>query len=144
MRGVKISDRGEPDAFVASYRLVTDGRLSTADLGVYLRCQWLLFICGRFGDVDWLIRECDMPEAETRESVARLIALGYLDRAGADEIEFHHALSASEGIRRGIETTVDQLSPTERAAVARFADLVDERLEEAGQRFSGQAPEQHE
>ncbi|MGW2279343.1 hypothetical protein [Streptomyces sp. NPDC001770] len=139
-----ISDGCGPDAFVAPYRLVIDSRLSPADLGVYLRCQWLLLICGRFGDVDWLIQEMDLPEAETRESVARLVALGYLDRAGPDEIEFRHALSASEGIRRGIETTVDQLSPTERSAVARFADLVDERLEEAGQRFSGQAPEQHE
>ncbi|MGV9881140.1 hypothetical protein [Streptomyces sp. NPDC003379] len=55
---------------------MTDVRLSSADVGVYMRCRWLGDVCFPYGDLDWLIAELHMPPEETRASVRRLVALG--------------------------------------------------------------------
>ncbi|WP_406486576.1 hypothetical protein [Streptomyces sp. NBC_01563] len=125
------SEGAGPYVAVVSFDLITDRRLSAADLGVYMRCRWLLNICAPYGDLDWLITELGMPEAETRDSVRRLVDLGHLEMFGVDEIEFHTALAVSRHVRDAIEATVDDLTPTERAGVARFADLVDRRRDQA-------------
>ncbi|MFJ8870821.1 hypothetical protein ACIRD6_34375 [Streptomyces sp. NPDC102473] len=116
---------------VVASGLVTDRRLSAADLGVYMRCRWLLEICSPYGDLEWLITELGMSEKETRDSVRRLVDLGYLETLGADEVEFHDAIAVSQRVHDAIEATIDALTPTERAGVARFADLVDQRSDRA-------------
>ncbi|MGW2183646.1 hypothetical protein ACWCXX_37635 [Streptomyces sp. NPDC001732] len=131
------SETGGPDVIVISHDPITDPRLSATDLGVYLRCRWLLDICAPYGDLDWLIAELSMPDTETRESVRRLVDLGYLEMLGADEVEFHTALAVSQRLRDAIEATIDDLTPSERAGVARLADLVDRRLNLAVQKRSG-------
>jgi len=122
---------GEPYAIAVSLDLVTDGRLSAADLGVYLRCRWLLEICGPYNELDWLIRELRMPDAETHDSFRRLVDLGYLGTFGADDYERHTASEVSQRVHDAIEATVDDLTPAERVGVARFADLVDRRRDRA-------------
>lgn len=127
-----------PPMVVVPYDLITDSHLSLTDLGVYLRCRWLLEICAPYGELDWLIRELDMPEAETHDSVRRLVARGYLETFGAAELELRSAHEMASGIRTAIEATVDELTPTERAAVARFADLVDRRTAQADAAFEAE------
>lgn len=129
------SDMSEPYTLVVAHDPITDSRLSAADLGVYLRCRWLLDICAPHGCVNWLIRELRMPEAETRESVRRLIECGYLEEVGDAEAEFYAARAESTGVRDAITAAIDDLTPAERPAVARFADLVDQRMERAHTAF---------
>lgn len=104
------SETGRPYTIVVSHDPITDRRLSEADLGVYMRCRWLLDICAPYGDLDWLITELGMPDTETRESVRRLVDLGYLEMCGASEVEFHTALAVSKRVRDAIEATVDDLT----------------------------------
>ncbi|MFF8423119.1 hypothetical protein [Streptomyces sp. NPDC015680] len=125
------SETTGPYMVVVFHDPITDRRLSAADLGVYMRCRWLLDVCAPYGDLDWLITELGMPDTETHDSVRRLVDLGYLEMCGADEVEFHTALAVSQRVRDAIEATVDDLTPTERAGVARFADLVDRRRDQA-------------
>ncbi|WP_327709664.1 hypothetical protein OG912_14315 [Streptomyces sp. NBC_00464] len=122
---VTIRGDGGLDVLVVPSASVTDPRLSAADVGVYMRCQWLSLICGRYGDLDWLITELGMPEAETRDSVRRLVKFGHLQLASAAEVASHASHDMRDGIRAAIEKTADDLLPAERAAVARFSDLVD-------------------
>ncbi|MEJ8654922.1 hypothetical protein WKI65_44500 [Streptomyces sp. MS1.AVA.3] len=132
------SELGEPYTVVVTHDPITDRRLSATDLGVYLRCRWLLDICFPYGNLDWLITELRMPEAETRDSVRRLVELGYFETVGPIEVEFRSAHEAGDGVRAAIEATVDDLTPSERAAVARFADLVDRRQEQATAAFDAE------
>ncbi|WP_189807088.1 hypothetical protein [Streptomyces tanashiensis] len=125
------SDHGEPYLLAVTHELVTDSRLSSADVGVYMRCRWLTDICAPYGDLDWLIAELRMRPEETRASVRRLVELGYLHTVGQAEVEAITARAVAERVREGIETTMDDLTPAERTAVARFADLVDRRRDEA-------------
>ncbi|MFJ7200949.1 MULTISPECIES: hypothetical protein [unclassified Streptomyces] len=87
------SESTGPYMVVVFHDPITDRRLSAADLGVYLRCRWLLDVRAPYGDLDWLITELGMPDAETRDSVRRLVDLGYLEMCGADEVEFHGWIS---------------------------------------------------
>ncbi|WP_405689657.1 hypothetical protein [Streptomyces sp. NBC_00057] len=132
------SESAGPYAVVVPHDPITDRRLSATDLGVYLRCRWLLDVCAPYGDVDWLISELGMPEAETRGSVRRLVELGYFETVGAIEAEFRSAHDVGDGVRAAIEATVDDLTPTERASVARFADLVDRRQAQADAAFTAE------
>ncbi|MCQ8772091.1 hypothetical protein [Streptomyces telluris] len=125
------TDGAGPYTLVVAHDPITDPRLSATDLGVYLRCRWLLDICAPYGPLDWLISELRMPKTETHESVQRLVELGYLETVGTVEVEFRSAHEAGNGVRAAIEATMDDLTPTERAAVSRFADLVDQRQEKA-------------
>lgn len=43
-----------------------------------------------------------------------------------------------DGVRAAIETTVDDLDPAERAAVARFADLLDRHQKQADAAFEAE------
>lgn len=124
---VKIRGNGGVDVLVIPSAPFTDSRLSAADVGVYMRCQWLSRICGQYGDLDWLITELGMPEAETRDSVRRLVEFGHLELASAAEVAWRASHDMRDGVRAAIETTVDGLTPAERVTVARFADLVDRR-----------------
>uniref|UniRef100_A0AAU2A7B1 MarR family transcriptional regulator n=1 Tax=Streptomyces sp. NBC_00093 TaxID=2975649 RepID=A0AAU2A7B1_9ACTN len=132
------SDGVGPYVIVVPHAPITDGRLSATDLGVYLRCRWLLDVCAPYGDLDWLISELGMPEDETRDSVRRLVELGYVETVGAVEVEFRSAHEMGDGVRAAIEATVDDLTPTERATVARFADLVDQRQAQADEAFTAE------
>lgn len=125
------SDTGEPYLLAVPHRPITDSRLSAADVGVYMRCRWLGEICFPYGDLDWLIAELRMPPEETRASVRRLVELGYLDTVGPVEIESITAQDIAARVRDAIEATMDELSPAERIAVARLADLVDRRRDRA-------------
>ncbi|KND39774.1 hypothetical protein [Streptomyces stelliscabiei] len=125
------SDTGEPYLLAVPHRPITDSRLSAADVGVYMRCRWLGEICAPYGDLDWLIAELQMPPAETRASVRRLVELGYLDTAGPVEIEAITAQDIAARVRDAIEATMDELTPAERTAAARLADLVDRRRDRA-------------
>ncbi|MCF3106946.1 hypothetical protein IPZ58_36100 [Streptomyces roseoverticillatus] len=129
------SDSVGPYTVVVTHDPITDPRLSATDLGVYLRCRWLLDICFPYGDLDWLISELKMPKTETHESVQRLVELGYLETVGTVEVEFRSAHEAGTGVHAAIEATMDDLTPTDRAAVARFADLVDQRQKRAAAAF---------
>ncbi|WP_426368557.1 hypothetical protein [Streptomyces sp. E-08] len=125
------SEPGEPDVLAVAHLPITDGRLSSADVGVYMRCRWLGAICAPYGDLDWLIAELRMPPEETRASVRRLVEFGYLDTVGPVEIEAVKAQAVAEHVREAIEVAMDELTPAERTAVARLADLVDRRRDEA-------------
>ncbi|MEV6549189.1 hypothetical protein AB0M57_10810 [Streptomyces sp. NPDC051597] len=125
------SDTGEPYLLAVPHRPVTDSRLSAADVGVYMRCRWLGEICFPYGDPDWLITELRMSPEETRASVRRLVELGYLDTVGPFEIESSAARDIAARVRDAIEATMDELTPAERTAVARLADLVDRRRDRA-------------
>nr|BFD88566.1 hypothetical protein StreXyl84_79670 [Streptomyces sp. Xyl84] len=125
------SDTGEPYVLAVPHRPITDSRLSVADVGVYMRCRWLGEVCAPYGDVDWLIAELRMPPEETRASVRRLVELGYLDTVGPVEIESVTAQDIAARVRDAIEATVDELTPAERTAVARLADLVERRRDGA-------------
>ncbi|MFE5842117.1 hypothetical protein ACFQ7N_10765 [Streptomyces niveus] len=57
------SDFGEPYMLTVPHRPITDPRLSAQDVGVYMRCRWLLDICAPYGDLDWLIAELRIPQA---------------------------------------------------------------------------------
>ncbi|MFE7119375.1 hypothetical protein ACFU99_28575 [Streptomyces sp. NPDC057654] len=74
------SDTSEPP--VVPRAPVTDSRVSSADVGVYMRCRWPTGICAPYGDLDWLIAESGMSDAETRTSVRRLAEIRYLDTVG--------------------------------------------------------------
>jgi hypothetical protein len=132
------SDNGEPYMLVVPHGPITDPRMSATDVGVYMRCRWLLDICTPYGDLDWLIAELRMPQAETLASVRRLVDLGYLDTVGAVEIESITASEVAARVRAAIEATIDDLTPAERAAVARLADLVDQRRDRAGAALNAQ------
>lgn len=94
----------DPDAAVVPYGLVTDSRLSATDLGVYLRCQWLLHHCHPHGDLNWLIRELRMPTAETCDSLQRLVKFGYLGMVEDAEAEWESSpLTAHPCLRRPVE-----------------------------------------
>ncbi|WP_228924604.1 hypothetical protein [Streptomyces sp. DH7] len=125
------TDSGSPYTITVPHDAVTDRRLSAADVGVYMRCRWLMDICFPYGDLAWLITELGMPDAETHDSVRRLVELGHLDLVGADDVEFHQARAVSQHVRDAIDATLDDLTPAERVAVARLADLVDLRLDRA-------------
>ncbi|MER6023612.1 hypothetical protein [Streptomyces anulatus] len=125
------TDSGSPYTITVPHDVVTDRRLSAMDVGVYMRCRWLMDLCFPYGDLAWLITELGMPDAETRDSVRRLVELGHLEMFGADEVEFHEARAVSQHVRDAIDATVDDLTPAERVAVARFADLVDLRRDRA-------------
>ncbi|MEU2098657.1 hypothetical protein [Streptomyces globisporus] len=125
------SDHGETYTLTVPHDPITDPRLSSADLGVYMRCRWLTDLCAPYGDLDWLIAELKMPPEETRASVRRLVDLGYLDTVGLAEVEAFAALAVAERVREAIEAAMDELTPAERTAVARLADLVDQRRDEA-------------
>lgn len=125
------SDTGEPYLLAVPHQPITDSRLSAADVGVYMRCRWLGEICFPYGDLDWLIAELRMPPEETRASVRRLIELGYLDTVGPVEIESITAQDIAARVRDAIEATMDELTPAERTAVARLADLVEQRRDQA-------------
>lgn len=129
---VKLSsDHGEPYILAVPHTPITDSRLSSADVGVYMRCRWLTDVCGPYGDLDWLIAEIGMPHGETRESVRRLIELGYLSTVGPVEIESITAAAVAERVREAIEATSDDFTPAERATLARLTDLVDRRRDRA-------------
>ncbi|MFE5711968.1 hypothetical protein ACFQ7J_14265 [Streptomyces sp. NPDC056501] len=132
------SDTGEPYTLAVPDQLVTDSRLSSTDVGVYIRCRWLGDVCAPYGDLDWLIAELRMPAEETRASVRRLVELGYLDTVGPVEIESITARAVAERVREAIEATMDELTPAERTAVARLADLVDRRRDEAAAALDAQ------
>ncbi len=125
------SDTGEPYILAVPHAPVTDSRLSSADIGVYMRCRWLMDVCAPYGDLNWLIAEIGMPDGETRTSVRRLVELGYLDTVGPVEIESITAHEVAERVREAIEATIDDLTPAERAALARLADLVERRRDRA-------------
>ena len=72
-----------------------------------------------------------MPQSETRASVRRLVELGHLDMVGPVEIESTTASEVAERVHEAIEATIDDLTPSERAALARLADLVDRRRDRA-------------
>ncbi|KUF17362.1 hypothetical protein AT728_16295 [Streptomyces silvensis] len=136
---VKLSsDEGEPYMLTVPHAPVTDARLSAADVGTYMRCRWLTDICAPYGDLDWLIGELRMPEAQTRESVRRLVELGYLNTVGPVELEAVIARDMAGRIREAIEATVDELTPAERKALARVADLVDRRQARATEALAAQ------
>ncbi|AJC62078.1 hypothetical protein GZL_p00148 (plasmid) [Streptomyces sp. 769] len=136
---VKLSsDHGEPYILAVPHAPVTDRRLSSADVGVYMRCRWLTDICAPYGDLDWLIAELRMPDAETRSSVRRLVELGYLSTVGPVEVESITARAVAKRVREAIEATIDDLTPAERAALARLADLVDRRRDRAGAALDAQ------
>ncbi|MYT97344.1 hypothetical protein [Streptomyces sp. SID8350] len=116
---------------MAPYDVVTDPRLSSADVGVYMRCRWLLDVNPPYGLLDWLVTELRMPDGETRDSVNRLTEFGHLEMISADTAESQTALRASKGVRDAIRVTIDALTPTERKAVAHFANLVDHRRDRA-------------
>jgi hypothetical protein len=120
-----------PFTLTASHDVVTDRRLSAADVGVCMRCRWLMEICSPYGDLAWLITELGMPDTETHDSVRRLVELGHLETFGADEVEFHEARAVSQHVQDASDATLDDLTPAERVAVARFADLVDLRRDRA-------------
>ncbi|MER6610807.1 hypothetical protein ABT282_34155 [Streptomyces sp. NPDC000927] len=132
------SEYGEPYILAVPHAPITDHRLSSTDVGVYMRCRWLTDVCAPYGDLGWLIAELRMPDVETRASVRRLVELGYLSTVGAVEIESITAREAAEGVREAIEATIDDLTPVERAALARFADLVDRRRDRAGAAWDAQ------
>ncbi|MFF2101154.1 hypothetical protein [Streptomyces sp. NPDC058202] len=125
------SETGEPYMIVVPHRPVTDSRLSSTDVGVYMRCRWLGEICAPYGDLDWLIAELRMPPKETRASVRRLIECGYLETVGPVEVESFRARDVAERVQEAVEVSMDELTPAERTAVARFADLVDRRRDKA-------------
>ncbi|MFE5589598.1 hypothetical protein [Streptomyces sp. NPDC056549] len=125
------SETGEPYTLVVAHLPITDLRLSSADVGVYMRCRWLGEICAPYGDLDWLIAELRMPPEETRASVRRLVEFGYLDTVGPVEIEAVTARAVAEHVREAIAVAMDELTPAERTAVARLADLADRRRDEA-------------
>ncbi|MFJ8405777.1 hypothetical protein ACIQ9K_35625 [Streptomyces microflavus] len=125
------TDSGAPYMITVPHDVVTDPRLSAADVGVYMLCRWLMDLCFPYGDLTWLITELGVPDAETRDSVQRLVELGHLETFGANEAEFHEARAVSQHVRDAIDATLDDLTPAERVAVARFADLVDLRRDRA-------------
>ncbi|MFE1500131.1 hypothetical protein ACFW89_34285, partial [Streptomyces albidoflavus] len=55
------SETGEPYMLAVPHLPITDRCLSSADVGVYMRCRWLGDICAPYGDLDWLIAELQMP-----------------------------------------------------------------------------------
>ncbi|MGW6744880.1 hypothetical protein ACWGDX_29790 [Streptomyces sp. NPDC055025] len=137
------SDTGEPYVLAVSHRPITDSRLSAADVGVYMRCRWLGEICGPYGGLDWLMAELRMPPEETRASVGRLVELGYLDTVGPVEIESITAQDIAARVRDAIKATMDELTPAERTAVARLADLVERRRDRAAAALYAQIRREH-
>lgn len=137
------SDTGEPYLLAVPHRPITDSRLSAADVGVYMRCRWLGEVCVPYGDLDWLIAELRMPPEETRASVRRLIELGYLETVGPVEIESITAQDIAARVRDAIEATMDELTPAERTAVARLADLVERRRDRAVAALHAQIRREH-
>ncbi|KWT63813.1 hypothetical protein ADL21_00125 [Streptomyces albus subsp. albus] len=125
------SDTGEPYILAVPHAPVTDSRLSSADVGVYMRCRWSMDVCAPYGELNWLIAEIGVPDGETRASVRRLVELGYLDTVGSVEIESITAHEVAERVREAIEATIDDLTPAERAALVRLADLVERRRDRA-------------
>lgn len=79
-----------------------------------------------------------MPEGETRGSVRRLVACGHLELVSAAEVAWRSSHDMRDGVRAAIETTVDDLDPAERAAVARFADLLDRHQKQADAAFEAE------
>ncbi|MGW2090356.1 hypothetical protein, partial [Streptomyces sp. NPDC001880] len=63
---------------------------------------------------------------------------GYHSTDGPVEIESITARAVSERVREAIEVTIDDLTPVERAALARFTDLVDRRRDRAGAALDAQ------
>jgi hypothetical protein len=113
-------------ALVVRHEPITDSRLSLADIGLYMRCRWVHDVCGDHASVDWMIREFDMPEAETRAGLERLVAAGYIEVPTPEHVEARLAYHQAVGIREALERVADQLAPAERAAVERLADITEE------------------
>ncbi|WP_031077688.1 hypothetical protein [Streptomyces sp. NRRL WC-3742] len=120
-------------ALSVSHDPITDRRLSLADLGLYVRCLWLSDVCGDLGDVDWFIRELDMPEDETRAGLRRLADAGYIDVVAPEFAEARKAFLRAEAVREAAGEVWDQLNEDEFVAVARFIDLAKERSDRASQ-----------
>ncbi|MFF7405612.1 hypothetical protein [Streptomyces murinus] len=70
----------------------------------------------------------------SRTCIRHLVDLGYFEAVGDSEAAVRSACLMREGVRGAIETAVDDLAPAERAAVARFADLVDRHAAAADER----------
>ncbi|MYR40330.1 hypothetical protein GTX14_36820 [Streptomyces sp. SID4944] len=72
-----------------------------------------------------------MPDGETRDSVNRLTEFGHLEAISAATAEAQTARGASKGVHDAISATINALTPAERKAVARFANLVDHQRDRA-------------
>lgn len=120
-----------PYALIVPDKPVTDQTLSLADLGLYVRCLWLLQVCGDVGDVDWFIREFGMPEKETAEGLRRLVDAGYLEVPMAEFVESKTAYERAQAIRAALAELEEKLDASEHAAVARLAGMVEGRGQRA-------------
>ncbi|MEU1510449.1 hypothetical protein [Kitasatospora sp. NPDC005748] len=112
---------------------ITDSRLSLADLGLYMRCLWLAEVCGEQGDVDWFIREFDMPADATRAGLRRLAAAGYINVVAPEHVEARRAGAQAASVRDAAAQTQELFSESESAVIARFVALTEERSTRAAQ-----------
>lgn len=126
----------EQGALVVRHAHITDTRLSLADLGLYVRCLWLYDVHGEHGDVDRLIRELDLPQAETRAGLRRLVRAGYVSVPSPESVEARRTVKQVEAVRAALEQTGTLLSEYEQAVVARFVRLAEERAERAARTAS--------
>ncbi|MGW2543091.1 hypothetical protein ACWC5I_19995 [Kitasatospora sp. NPDC001574] len=121
----------ESFAVTVQHTPITDRRLSLADLGLYLRCLWLYDVCGELGDVDWFIREFDMPAEETKAGLRRLAEAGYVEILGPEYVELKRASLRAESVRAAAQDSRGLFSESESAVVDRFVALTEERLDRA-------------
>ncbi|MFF7555408.1 hypothetical protein ACFZA9_21265 [Streptomyces olivaceus] len=72
-----------------------------------------------------------------------LVELGYLDTVGPVEIESITTQDIAARVRDAIEATMDELTPAERTAAARLADLVHRRWDRAVAALQAQIEREH-
>ncbi|MCX5216161.1 hypothetical protein OG689_44305 [Kitasatospora sp. NBC_00240] len=127
------TDSGGDYTLVVSHTPITDRRLSLADLGLYVRCRWLNDVCDDIGDVEWFIREFDMPADETRAGLRRLADAGHIEVVGPEFVEARRAYERAQAVATAAEESRNLFSEAEAVVVARFVALANERSERASQ-----------